>query len=83
MNWTHSCKKVAELLTLRLDEPLGWLDRLRLRLHLSMCDNCRHVEQQLAGVDALSAELFSGGLTLEDADLAPPQPAGRQGCSPN
>ncbi len=82
MNWTHSCKRVAELLTLRLDEPLGLLDSLRLRLHLSMCDDCRHVEQQVAGVEALSAELFGGGLTLEDGELAPPTPAGSQACKP-
>lgn len=59
MNWMHSCKEVAALLTRSLDEPLGWLDRARLRLHLSMCDNCRNVEQQINGVHALTADLFS------------------------
>lgn len=59
MNWMHSCKRVAELLTQSLDEPLGWLDRIRMRVHLSMCDNCRNVEQQLLGVRALSADLFT------------------------
>jgi predicted anti-sigma-YlaC factor YlaD len=55
----HSCRRVAELLTQSMDEPLDWLDRLRLRMHLSMCDNCRNVEQQLFGVQALTAELFT------------------------
>jgi len=59
MNLVHSCKRVAELLSQGMDEPLGWLDRLRLRLHLSMCDNCRHVEQQLVAVKALSSDLFN------------------------
>lgn len=58
MNLTHSCRRVAELLSQRMDEPLGWLDRLRLRVHLSMCDNCRHVAQQLEAVKELSGELF-------------------------
>jgi predicted anti-sigma-YlaC factor YlaD len=58
MNWKHSCKRVAELLSQRLDEPLGPLDRLRLRVHLSMCDNCRHVESQLAQLRSLSSDLF-------------------------
>lgn len=59
MNWMYSCRKVAELLSQQLDEPLGRLERLRLRLHLSMCGNCSNVEQQLVGVKALTADLFS------------------------
>lgn len=59
MNLTHSCRRVAELLSQSMDEPLGRLDRLRLRLHLAMCDNCRHVAQQLEAVKELSSDLFS------------------------
>ena len=58
MNWMHSCKRVAELLTQSMDERLGWLDRIRLRMHLSMCDNCSNVEKQLLAVKAMSADLF-------------------------
>lgn len=68
MNWTYSCRKVAQLLSQRLDEPLGRLDRLRLRMHLSMCGNCRRVEQQLDGLHAVSPRLFAG-----DVDCAPPE----------
>lgn len=60
MNWFHSCKRVSELLSQSLDEPLGWFDRIRLRTHLSMCKDCSNVEQQLNTVHALSAGLFSG-----------------------
>ncbi len=74
MNLTYSCKRVAELLSQRLDEPLGLLDEIRLRLHLSMCDNCSHVAQQLEGVHAASAELFSNGLEMDDdRPAAPPR----------
>ena len=68
MNWTHSCRQAAELLSQRLDEPLGWLDTVRLRVHLAMCGNCRNVAQQLAGVDALAAELFANGLCGGDRE---------------
>ena len=68
MNLTHSCKKVAELLTQRMDEPLGWLDRIRMRVHLSMCSNCRHVERQLSQVQALGAGLFAGGFDDDPND---------------
>lgn len=71
MNWMHSCKRVAQLLSQSLDEPLGWVDRLRMRIHLSMCGNCRNVEQQLLVMKALSADLFSSDLTV-DGDDAPP-----------
>jgi len=66
MNWMHSCKRLAELLSQRLDEPLGAIDEMKLRLHLSLCGNCRNVEQQLSGVHAAAAELFSGGADLDD-----------------
>jgi len=31
-----------------------------------VCGNCRNVEQQLSGVHAAAAELFSGGADLDD-----------------
>jgi predicted anti-sigma-YlaC factor YlaD len=48
MNAALSCKKVAELLSQAQDEPLGVLDRVRLKFHLSICPNCQQVEQQMA-----------------------------------
>ncbi len=74
MNWMHSCKRVAQLLSQSLDEPLGRFDRLRMRIHLSLCGNCRHVEQQMLAMKALSADLFSADL-LVDGDDAPPTAA--------
>lgn len=78
MNWMYSCRKVGELLSQQLDEPLGRLERLRLRLHLSMCGNCSNVEQQLVEVKALSADLFSLDQPL-DRD---PEPLGRRTDQP-
>jgi predicted anti-sigma-YlaC factor YlaD len=70
MNWMHSCKRAAELLSQRLDEPLSLVDELKLRMHLSMCGNCHNMEQQIGGVHAASAELFAGGLDfVADPDI--------------
>jgi predicted anti-sigma-YlaC factor YlaD len=80
MNWMYSCKQVARLLSQRLDEPLGMFERIRLSVHLSMCDDCRHVAQQLEGVQALSRDLFSEDLAV-DENLEPSGPSGNR-CSP-
>ena len=70
MNWMYSCRKVAELLSQSLDEPLELRDRIHLRVHLSMCSSCRNVEQHLNRLKSLSADLFSTHVTLDD-QLAP------------
>jgi Putative zinc-finger len=59
MNPALSCKKVAELLSQAQDEPLGVLDRVRLKFHLSICTNCQHVEQQLTQLTDLMRSPFS------------------------
>lgn len=77
MNWMHSCKRVAELLSQRLDEPLGAIDELKLRLHLSLCGNCHNVEKQLSGVHTAAADLFSGAHDLEEeTETSPGSPSG-------
>lgn len=68
MNLMYSCRKVAELVSRGMDEPLGRLDRLRLRLHLSMCANCRNIEEQMQRVHTLSTELFTSDSALDDGE---------------
>lgn len=68
MNLMYSCRKVAELVSQGMDEPLGPIDRLRLRLHLSMCANCRNVEEQMRRVHALSGQLFTPDSALDDSE---------------
>jgi len=70
MNLAHSCKRVAELLSQRLDEPLGRFNQVRMRIHLSMCDNCRNVEQQMLGMEALTRDLFGANAPLGDDAMA-------------
>ena len=65
MNWMYSCRRVAELLSQRLDEPLALGDRIRLRMHLSMCASCQNIEQQLDSLTVLSASLFVTGFAWD------------------
>lgn len=46
MNMMPSCKDVSKLLSDRLDQKLGLMDSLGLRLHLAMCKACSRVGRQ-------------------------------------
>jgi hypothetical protein len=63
----HSCRRVDELLSQAMDEPLGLLDQMRMRMHLRMCRNCPQVEKQLKTLHELGADI--GGLEASE-DLA-------------
>lgn len=72
MNWMFSCRRVAELLSQQLDEPLGLFDLVRLRVHMSMCSNCRNVGRQMGAIRPASAEWFAADAGA-DAEAVPPQ----------
>lgn len=57
MTFLHSCQKAAELISQSLDEPLDLVDKLRLRVHLSMCGNCRNVQEQLDLIHTMGAQI--------------------------
>lgn len=57
MNLLYSCRKVSELLSQAMDEPLDLTDRIRLQVHLAMCSSCRNVEQQMDALRGLGADL--------------------------
>ena len=42
-----SCKKASVLMSGAHDRPLTFVERLRLRTHLAVCERCRRVERQL------------------------------------
>ena len=42
-----TCKRASELLSQAQDRRLGWAERLRLRLHLTLCDGCTNFRRQL------------------------------------
>lgn len=41
-----SCKRAAELISLSLETPLTWRQRLALAFHLAFCDMCRRFRRQ-------------------------------------
>lgn len=42
-----TCKQIAELVTAYVEGQLRFTDRLRFRLHISMCPNCKTYVRQL------------------------------------
>ncbi len=42
-----SCKDVSELLSQGQDRPLRWGERVRLHMHLLLCNGCRNFRNQL------------------------------------
>jgi Putative zinc-finger len=45
-----TCQHASRLLSQREDEPLPWGKRVRLRLHLMICDACTNVSRQFAAL---------------------------------
>lgn len=41
------CREAHQLLSERMDRPMTAIERLRLWLHLRVCDMCSKVERQL------------------------------------
>ena len=42
-----TCKEATRLVSQGLDRRLGFGERLRLRLHLAICDGCRNFKVQM------------------------------------
>jgi hypothetical protein len=45
-----TCQHASRLLSQQEDAPLPFGKRLRLRLHLTVCDACRSVARQFAAI---------------------------------
>jgi len=43
----RSCRQASRLISDREERPLGWRDRIALRLHLKACLTCVRYEQQV------------------------------------
>jgi hypothetical protein len=42
-----SCKQVSRLVSQGLDRELGFAERVKLRVHLAICDGCTNFKQQV------------------------------------
>lgn len=38
----RNCKELTELVSRACDEPIGFGEKIELKLHLMMCKKCRH-----------------------------------------
>ena len=52
-----SCKQVSRLVSQGLDRELGFGERVRLRVHLAICDGCTNVNKQMAFLRQAIAKL--------------------------
>ena len=52
-----SCKEVTRLVSQGLDRRLGFAERVRLRLHLAVCDGCSHFTKQMRFIRKAVREL--------------------------
>jgi len=43
-----SCKQVTRLVSQGLDRELGFAERVKLRVHLAICDGCTNFRDQMA-----------------------------------
>jgi predicted anti-sigma-YlaC factor YlaD len=52
-----SCKQVTRLVSQGLDRDLGFAERVKLRVHLSICDGCTNFRDQMAFLRKAMAQL--------------------------
>ncbi|MDQ6980285.1 MAG: zf-HC2 domain-containing protein [Ghiorsea sp.] len=43
----HACEEISRLASEKLERPLSFVERVRLRLHLLMCSACRHYDAHI------------------------------------
>jgi len=69
MKWMPTCRDATELASRAMDERLSLSNRMALRMHLAICENCTRFNQQLQEM----RRLFRAETTANDeaAGLAP------------
>ena len=52
-----SCKQVSRIVSQGLDRELAFTERVRLRVHLAICDGCTNFSRQMAFLRKAMARL--------------------------
>ena len=70
MKWITTCRETTELASRAMDERLPFADRVAMRLHLAICENCARFNRQLQDMRRLfrtetAADDDAPGLTPE------------------
>lgn len=47
MKWMPTCRETTKLASRAMDERLPFADRMAMRLHLAICENCTRFNRQL------------------------------------
>lgn len=63
------CDEVAGRASALVDGELGWLETMRLRMHLAMCSGCRAFTEQI-GITRDLTQAALEGESGDDADEA-------------
>lgn len=53
MSAIFSCREASRLASTAVDQPLSFVRRVELRMHLSMCAACRAYRRQINAIDRL------------------------------
>ncbi len=70
MRWMLRCRDATELASRAMDERLPLSNRMALRLHLAICDNCARFNRQLQEMRRLFRADTAAG---DDAAGLPPE----------
>ncbi len=63
-----TCKEITELVTDYVEGNLSFADRIRFRMHVAMCRNCRRYVRQLKATAAAMGKLTPPELPPELED---------------
>jgi hypothetical protein len=69
------CKRAAELISLSLETPLSWRQRLSLALHLSCCNMCRRFRRQMRLLQRAGQRAGQGESMSDLSDVSLPAQA--------
>lgn len=67
----RSCKDTARLLSDARDQPLPFMTRMGLRMHLLMCHLCRRYNHQLDVIETVAAGYAASAEEAESPTLSP------------
>ncbi|NOQ17541.1 MAG: hypothetical protein GQ581_10820 [Methyloprofundus sp.] len=66
----RKCKQIIELTSQQMQEPLPWLTRLEVQMHLLMCKTCQRYKQQLSFMDKALAVMEQRVLSQQLSESA-------------
>ncbi len=61
MKWMPTCRETTELASRAMDQRLPLSNRMALRLHLAICENCARFNRQLQEMRRLFREEAAAG----------------------